>query len=209
MKIFIEGGGFHYTTMFIGRGYEVVPDLEQAELVCFTGGADVNPSYYGEQPHPQTHFSAIRDEDCFKIFNHCIKNDVPMVGICRGAQFLCVANGGSLWQHVDNHAIHGSHKAQDVLQGYELNVTSTHHQMMRPEGVEGIDFEVLLTANMSFRKEKVVDGTPVGMLSSTPDVEACMWQATKSLGFQPHPEFPSAPEACTAWFFEKLDLILE
>lgn len=208
MKIFIEGGGFDYITMFIGRGFTTVETYQEAELICFTGGADVDPKFYGEDRHPHTYSNIQRDEECFKIYKHCTANNIPMVGICRGSQFLCVANGGSLWQHVDNHAIGGSHKATDVLEGYDIDVTSTHHQMMRPEGVEGIDFNVLLTANEAFRKEKVVNGEVVSMLSSKPDVESCIWQHTRSLGFQPHPEFNCAPNSCTDWFFSKLQLVL-
>lgn len=209
MKIFIEGGGFDYIKMFIGRGFTTVETYQEAELICFTGGADVDPALYGEDKHPHTYANPHRDEQCFEIYRHCIANDIPMVGICRGSQFLCVANGGSLWQHVDNHAIGGTHRATDVLDGYEIDVTSTHHQMMRPEGVQGVDYEVLLTADEAFRKEKMVNGEVVSMLSSRPDVESCIWAQTRSFGFQPHPEFNSAPNSCTDWFFSKLMLILE
>lgn len=210
MKVYIEGYGGAYVPMFQKAGFEVVGELCDAELVCFTGGEDVCPAYYGEEKHPTTFCSPVRDAKCYAIYNHCIQNELPMVGICRGSQFLCVANGGGLWQHVDNHAIQGSHKAVDS-DGVHIDVTSTHHQMMRPEGIEGVDYEILLTAYESTTKYGMV-GAMVNKLSScltTPDVEAVMWKGTRSFGFQPHPEFESAPQSCTQWFFNKLNLLLE
>lgn len=209
MNIFIEGGGLQYAKMFEARGWEVVHDVHAADLVCFTGGEDVDPKFYGEGKHPCTGYNTNRDMQCFEIYDLCIKGGIPMVGICRGSQFLCVANGGGLWQHVDNHAIWGTHSATCERSGLIVDVTSTHHQMMRPEGVRGVDYEVLLTARESSRKERMVGDEIVPMLSSAQDVEAVIWEQTRSFGFQPHPEFPDAPKQCTDWFFEKLYLILE
>lgn len=52
-----------------------------------------------------------------------------MLGICRGAQFLHVMNGGSLWQHLSNHT--APHGVIDVETGEIFAVSSTHHQAMR------------------------------------------------------------------------------
>lgn len=211
MKIYIEGTfkGSDYEQMFLEKGFELVQQWADAELVCFTGGADVHPKFYGEEVHPRTYANEARDIQCFTIFNHCVANSIPMVGICRGSQFLCVANGGGLWQHVDGHAVGGSHSARDVKGGYDIEVTSTHHQMMRPEGVEGVDYEILLTANESTQLQRMTAGLLWRNVATKPDVEAVYWQGSKSFGFQPHPEFQGAPESCTNWFFERLNLILE
>jgi len=208
-RVYIEGGGNNYQHMFIKQGWEIATEMYDVDLVCFTGGEDVSPLLYGEARHPYTHSNRARDMECHELFHWCVELDIPMVGICRGSQFLCVANGGGLWQHVDGHAVAGSHKAYDV-DGGEVDVTSTHHQMMRPEGAEGVDYDILLVANESGYKEKMVDGKVVTILSSVgSDVEAVHWQGTRSFGFQPHPEFPTAPISCTQWFFDKLNLITE
>jgi carbamoylphosphate synthase small subunit len=73
-----------------------------------------------------------------EMFANAIKYGIPMLGICRGAQFLTVMNGGSLIQDVNHHT--GNHGIKlsktdapdNWKKGYSMNVTSTHHQMMDP-----------------------------------------------------------------------------
>ena len=207
IKVFIEGGGQDYSKMFKDQGFEVVGDYKKADLICFTGGADVDPSFYGEEKHPRTYSNKDRDLKCFEMYGYAIMNGVPMCGICRGSQFLCVANGGRLWQHVDHHAVGRGHEAT-TDDGRVISVTSTHHQMMRPEGVRGQDYELVLTARESVHKEFMQDGKVVSTLATLPDVEGVIWPNTRSFGFQPHPEFRGAPVACTEFFFEKLQEIL-
>lgn len=65
------------------------------------GGADVDPARYGQQPHPRT--GAPRtDRDTWEeaLLTEAIATDVPFLGICRGAQVLNVALGGTLVQHL-------------------------------------------------------------------------------------------------------------
>ncbi len=67
--------------------------------VLLTGGPDVDPERYGEQPH--TSVSAIdrqRDEFEVGLIRHLVAAQVPVLGICRGMQILNVALGGSLIQ---------------------------------------------------------------------------------------------------------------
>lgn len=51
-----------------------------------------------------------------------------MVGICRGAQFLNVMAGGKMIQHVEGHAIHGTHEivVTDVYGGVKLIKSPLH-----------------------------------------------------------------------------------
>lgn len=207
LKVFIEGGGADYKLMFEQRGFVIVDTHKQADLICFTGGADVDPYLYNEAKHPLTGCNPDRDNRCLEIFGYAIINDIPMCGICRGSQFLCVANGGRLWQHVDHHAVGRGHEAT-TDDGRVISVTSTHHQMMRPEGIRGQDYELVLTARESVHKEFMQYGKVVSTLATLPDVEGVIWPDTRSFGFQPHPEFRGAPVACTEFFFEKLQEIL-
>lgn len=208
-KVFIEGAysGSAYHKMFTSWGYVITESPEEADLVLFTGGADVDPYLYGEEKHPTTMYSAERDKVCLELFELCIQRSIPMAGICRGSQFLCVANGGRLWQNVDGHL--GNHMATDIS-GETFEVTSTHHQMMRPSGVNGIDHLVLLTASESTTKWSM-DNT-IGLeapVSDSMDVEAVVWKGTKSFGYQPHPEMRGAPQRCTEWFMSHVKLLLE
>lgn len=65
------------------------------------GGADVDPARYGQTPHERT--GAPRtDRDAWEdaLLTAAIAGEVPFLGICRGAQMLNVALGGTLVQHL-------------------------------------------------------------------------------------------------------------
>lgn len=69
--------------------------------LLLTGGGDVDPALYGEQRHPTVH-DAERGRDAFElaIAQEAMERDVPVLAICRGAQVLNVAAGGSLVQDI-------------------------------------------------------------------------------------------------------------
>jgi putative glutamine amidotransferase len=66
-----------------------------------TGGKDVDPALYGQQPHPTTD-APRRDRDAWEeaLLTAAIESELPFLGICRGAQMLNVALGGTLHQHL-------------------------------------------------------------------------------------------------------------
>lgn len=198
MKVAIINGGSAYHRMFLDAGHQIVYSEEEADLICFTGGEDVNPELYGEGKHPYTNFNRKRDEQEIEIFNRINAMNKKMVGICRGAQFLHVMSGGSLWQDVDNHAVSKGHEAVDVYTGNIYHVTSTHHQMMR----EDAGTIVGLAANSTRKEMCTVDGEVVaekGACGEHMDVEVVVHH--NILCFQPHPELYGA-EQTKAWFFD-------
>lgn len=113
-------------------------ELKDYQLVVFTGGADVSPRVYGESwNHQRTQWDWERDIAEKYIFNLCMQYKIPQVGICRGAQFLCVMNHGTIIQDVTGHAISGTHRVNTIHPHPDMRVlpvTSTHHQMMCPMG---------------------------------------------------------------------------
>ena len=196
MKVAIVGarGYCSYTRMFQGMGWEVVDKLSDADLVQFTGGEDVSPELYGAKKHPTTGNNPTRDAFEKHIFDQCVERQLPMAGICRGGQFLNVMNGGSMWQDVDGHAIYGTHSCIDQDTGLIIEVTSTHHQMMRPS--EGA--HIIALASESTYKENVVKLH--GYFDD--DVEAVYYKGSNSLCFQPHPEMVTKGHECQEYYFE-------
>ncbi|KFF60958.1 glutamine amidotransferase [Cryobacterium sp. MLB-32] len=69
--------------------------------LIITGGRDVDPARYGAQPHPATDHPQ-RDRDLWEteLLRRALEQDLPFLGICRGAQVLNVALGGTLHQHL-------------------------------------------------------------------------------------------------------------
>lgn len=184
MKVFIVNG-YGYGTLFLTYGHEVVADIMEADLCVFTGGEDVTPSYYGEKKHPNTYNNQARDLVERSIFNICITREIPMVGICRGGQFLNVMSGGKMFQHVSLHAM--DHYLVDVKTKKQVWVSSTHHQMMIP----GPGGRVLAYATQGGYKE-YMDGNAITRAEpGENDTEVVFYPLTKALCFQPHPEFMS------------------
>jgi putative glutamine amidotransferase len=88
-------------------------------LAVFTGGEDVDPSYYGKKKNHRTYSNIYRDREEKELFDVLLEHKIPLFGICRGSQFLCVMAGGSLCQHLDNHGGGGGHmmtnQAKDMI----------------------------------------------------------------------------------------------
>lgn len=86
--------------------------LDGLNGLVLTGGSDVEPASYGQVPHPSTDEPVrTRDEWEFALLEGARQRGVPVLGICRGAQVLNVALGGTLHQHLPDVVGHGWHRA--------------------------------------------------------------------------------------------------
>lgn len=197
-KVFIVGPDSLITSMFISAGWEISKEIEEANLIQFTGGEDVSPSLYDEATHPHTFYSSARDKFEKKIFEACFKEGKFMAGICRGGQFLNVMSGGRMYQHVDRHT--RNHMITDVLTGESVYATSTHHQMMRPARKA----QVVATAMQGGFKEYMKDGQ-ISVAADPLDMEVLYYTDTNSLCFQPHPEYCIKGDALPKYYFSLLN----
>lgn len=161
-------------------------------LILFTGGADVSPHLYGEESHRNTYTNPDRDAAEEMIFKAAKENGIPMAGICRGSQFLCVMAGGKLVQDLTGHA-GVRHPITVVESGEEVVVTSTHHQMQYPFDLDEDEYEVVahstnqLSREYWFNNEQVVsraESSP--LLALEPDI--VYYPKIKALAAQYHPE---------------------
>jgi putative glutamine amidotransferase len=84
--------------------------LDLLDGLVLAGGADIDPSSYGEQAHPET-VDTVPERDRFEIalVRAAIECDLPVLGICRGMQLINVAHGGSLLQHLPERFGHHEH----------------------------------------------------------------------------------------------------
>jgi len=78
-----------------------LPDsLADCDGLLLTGGVDVEPAFYGEDRHPTVETDDARDEYELALAREALQRDLPVLAICRGAQVLNVAAGGSLIQDI-------------------------------------------------------------------------------------------------------------
>lgn len=200
-KVFIVNGGAAYRRMFESAGWNVVTDIDQADLIQFTGGEDVSPAIYGDRAHKYTGYNTYRDEAESYIFN-AWSGIKPMAGICRGGQFLNVMNGGRMYQHVTNHT--QWHDITDLRTGETINVSSTHHQMMMPAE----HAKIIAVAHIVSEREWY-DNEVFRRDQSNTGYEVVFYEGGRSLCFQPHPEFGDVEtENMTRYYFSLIEELL-
>lgn len=195
--VYIEDGSAAYAALFKALGYAITTDFAEASLVCFTGGADVSPDMYGDKAHRYTQNDEWRDAKEERLFAEAWAHNIPMVGICRGGQFLNVMSGGRMYQHVEKHT--RSHHIVDTRTGETIYVSSTHHQMIMPSP-NGV---LIATAGLGGEREWY-DGEIARKDVSKEDIEVVWYPHTKALCFQPHPEFISPEYAGMLKYFGSL-----
>jgi gamma-glutamyl-gamma-aminobutyrate hydrolase PuuD len=75
--------------------------LDALDGLIFSGGSDLEPESYGQEPHPETKgVHPERDEAELALLTAALERDLPVLAICRGSQILNVALGGDLVQHL-------------------------------------------------------------------------------------------------------------
>lgn len=133
------------------EGAELV--LSQVDGLLITGGADVDPRTYGEEPmRPEWGGDGIRDEYEKRLVQVARRRGLPILGICRGIQLINVALGGTLYQDIvtqrEGALVHRNWHEYDALGHairvdadswigqlyggvHSLEVNSIHHQSIK------------------------------------------------------------------------------
>ncbi|MEU4156641.1 gamma-glutamyl-gamma-aminobutyrate hydrolase family protein [Actinoplanes sp. NPDC026670] len=140
-----------------GRAVILPPDdldadvLDRIDGLLLAGGADIQPSLYGQEPGPHTVFQPDRDAGELTLLRGALDRDLPILGVCRGMQLLTAAAGGTLHQHLPDLLGHEKHRpapgvygSQQVvlepesriaaLMGEDLTINCFHHQGVADPG---------------------------------------------------------------------------
>ena len=84
--------------------------VDRVDAVLLSGGRDVAPDRYAADPHPATGVAhPDRDASELAVLDRALELDLPVLGVCRGAQLLNVAFGGTLHQHLPDVVGHDGH----------------------------------------------------------------------------------------------------
>jgi putative glutamine amidotransferase len=97
----VEAAGGLPVVLAPGRPEDVAEILERLQALVLSGGYDVDPAHYGEEPH-ETVTPVPPERDAFELAlcREALRRDVPTLAICRGQQVLNVATGGTLIQDI-------------------------------------------------------------------------------------------------------------
>jgi gamma-glutamyl-gamma-aminobutyrate hydrolase PuuD len=94
---------------------EVVAVLDALVL---TGGGDVDPGSYGEEPDPEVSgVDTNRDASERALLAAALRVDMPVLAICRGCQVLNIELGGTLYQHVPDVVGNVNHRSAPMVFG--------------------------------------------------------------------------------------------
>lgn len=200
-KALILGGAFFgsVVSLMAECGFERAETVDEADLIVFVGGADINPELYGQKCLPTTSFSPFRDEKEKAVYEEALLLNKPMFGICRGAQFLHAMNGGELWQHVDGHGGR-DHIIYDIEEDVTVQANSYHHQMLCLND----KIEVVAVCRDQISKRFISDVLTVQLKDDEVEIEieAGAYPETKCFFVQGHPEVGN-PEY-RSWCMAKL-----
>jgi len=145
-----KAGGLPVIMPTVADSAQAAQTVALMDGVIFSGGEDIDPSYYGETPVNETvYVNPIRDRSDMWLAKEALRQGKPIMGICRGEQLMNVVLGGSLYQDIPSqigvdviHAKGASHRI-GVIKGSvlsqvfgqdSLSVNSFHHQAVKQAG---------------------------------------------------------------------------
>lgn len=187
LKYYTSACGSHNGNFLKPLGFTSTDKLEEADVIVFGGGADVDPATYKEEEASRTYKSVAREKEEKADFEKGRKLNKFFIGICRGHQLITALAGGKLIQDVSGHA--GSDHSMSTYDGLNLRVNSIHHQMVNPYNLKSKDYQILgwSTKRISDRyigaKDKAMY-LPWGFK----EIEAIYFPKIRALGIQSHPE---------------------
>ncbi|MBO5761474.1 MAG: gamma-glutamyl-gamma-aminobutyrate hydrolase family protein [Lentisphaeria bacterium] len=146
-RIWAAGGDPYLLPSLLHEGYsrEI---LSKVQGVLLSGGKDYPPSFYGQEPVPETDLTRLRPSFDICFGKEALAGSLPILGICAGFQLLNILHGGKLLQHLPNadeaHKGGLMHSAKITQEGWmsrilslkkgeNFTVNSFHHQAVTKE----------------------------------------------------------------------------
>ncbi len=151
-----RAGGIPLIVPYQSRDQDIERVLDCGGALIVTGGADIDPTHYGEARHAKTNLKYEKAQHFdLELARRARKRSMPVLGICLGAQQLNVAFGGTLYQdlreQVNTNVIHWSQgkgkprplhlvriepgtRLYDILGEDEIMTNSSHHQAIKKVG---------------------------------------------------------------------------
>ena len=179
---------------------QLIEATADAAAVVFLGGEDVDPVFYDgatEYPGGGTHHR-LADERQIALIRHLERERTPVLGICRGAQIVNVALGGTLVQHLE---VPG-HRNPNILHDLTLATHSVRVEegsriarAMADDATARRDGEHVVVDVQSAHHQAIEQpgrGLRVVARSADGVIEAIEHENVPILGVQWHPEDPNS-----------------
>ena len=154
--------------------------VEGADGLILTGGVDVDPSYFGAEPHPFLGLvDGPRDRFEMALYHAARAKGAPVLGVCRGHQLINVAAGGTLHQHLSTLGQTIQHEQVDVtgapLHGVTLEPGSALTQAFGVRRACGPTRTIIRRSTSRGRGLKLWEGprTARSRRSRTPTAPSC------------------------------------
>lgn len=199
----IMAGGVPFIIPMVQDENIIKTQLEGIDALIISGGHDINPLMYGEEPS-QKLGAILPKRDAFDaaVVKLAMELKIPTIGICRGEQMLNVANGGTLYQ--DLSFIDGCYIKHN--QG-ALPSTATHTtNIVEGTKLHGILGDTVMTNSFHHLAVKdVAPGFKIAALAKDGVVEAIEKEGEDFvIGLQWHPEMMAKDHPVMLKIFEKL-----
>jgi putative glutamine amidotransferase len=179
------------------HGEDPAQALREVDGLLLTGGSDIAPQRYGEEPHPSViDVDLQRDAFELSIVGEARRRDLPIFAICRGIQVLNVAADGTLVQDIPSQVTGGlehmlkspPHQPYELAHEVWFEKESLLGRLMRERLTDATD-----TCEVNSRHHQAVKQVAAGfkVSATAPDgvVEAIEDPAARfCLGVQWHPE---------------------
>lgn len=205
IKYYSEQGGL-VPIVLEDRYFHKVQKLKEADIVVLPGGGDWYPGLYNQVADPSTYYNLGTDRSQLDLMLQAVKEEKFIFGICRGAQGLCIANNGALFQDVEGHSNSKNHlifKEGDSKETYTVN--SLHHQMLDVRDLTPyVDYDLLYYANIA----NYIKGLDTRMISYK-EPELIVFKNVDGIGIQGHPEMKSFGIAASEMALDNLVVYLK
>lgn len=202
MKLYsaLYGSFYPFDKMGLFSEHEVAnhpADLEAGGALVVWGGGDISPSLYNREVSKHTNAGvelSKRDHYEWELMKKAKELEMPIIGICRGAQMLCALAGGFLVQDVTNHT--NGHEVT-TKEEHKFFVSSLHHQMLYPFEV---DHEMVAWSDNLSRHYKDVNED----ITVPVEPEFVYFPKEKGIAIQWHPEFMNVDCVANRYVKEKV-----